>query len=896
MPPEAGEEAAAVRLQSQYRGKVARQATSERGARHPDPDHARQAHPSSARFSILEPAELRERVMSIEADLDAGLSERDARGESECPPLSPAAGSSELPRPQEWQDINLDLDEAKEKIKTKRASASVRDSVASALSAGNPSARASEAVRAAAPTAPGPMALSTVGTSMVDVELEAGSSDVSHRAVTVLASKTAKCAAAATLSAAAATAKTAAAAKEAAAAKTRGAVREVTVMKKAARVAAKAAVLAAKNPGQELPSADGGVSGSGDGVATSGVSPLGITIGEEHGEGDLPPMKWSSASPLSQQLERSLSSLSERFRSSSDQIAALPKSASRSVKFKLGELGASIKTMRVRKRSVLRSAGKQVLEMREGRGATAKEGIVLLKTGCVATKYSKRGIPRQARFKLSEDESKLLWSSQRPNAKRCSLEGIVHSCGSWREVVLADVLDMPIGQQSEVFKKHQHRAAQDKDKDKNGDPPHLSLSLVLMGKLPPRPDEMDDAAELEDLANMGTRVSLDLSFDDDEVFGLWVAAVRALLDEGQQRPAAYAAPFNPLHVSAGAALRLAAPPDASRCERLRDASLLSLDLYTKTRTFIILTVLWVIAVVVFGCMFFFLLIGAHGFEDQTDAFGNVTASATDRANDLGNISIQILTALFSYITLFTLPWRIANAAHLWCSRRSCEAGLDFYGRPAKGIWWHIPPQKRKCIVGLLVGNAFMQYATQACRFAWSSYAASQAFPGALFINLTFLSSILCGMGSGIAQGNAEGGVRKANPGMFPPTPLEIAWQTWKAELERVRTEMRADEEAERAAAMEEAERAAAMEEGGALPAAASSGAGIVPACASQREPDVATACQAPIDQRALKVASGSSSTKTSGKRQLTEEQKQAREAATERRKQAAAERRKQGYM
>ena len=36
----------------------------------------------------------------------------------------------------------------------------------------------------------------------------------------------------------------------------------------------------------------------------------------------------------------------------------------------------------------------------------------------------------------------------------------------------------------------------------------------------------------------------------------------------------------------------------------------------------------------------------------------------DEANDLANVSIQILTALFSYILFLTLPWRISNAVHL----------------------------------------------------------------------------------------------------------------------------------------------------------------------------------------------------------------------------------------
>ena len=56
--------------------------------------------------------------------------------------------------------------------------------------------------------------------------------------------------------------------------------------------------------------------------------------------------------------------------------------------------------------------------------------------------------------------------------------------------------------------------------------------------------------------------------------------------------------------------------------------------------------------------------------------------------------------------------------------------------------------------------------------------------------MTFVGGILCGIVSGSMQGNAEGGVRKAHPGEFPPTPMEIAIEAWKAERDRIREEMR----------------------------------------------------------------------------------------------------------
>ena len=212
----------------------------------------------------------------------------------------------------------------------------------------------------------------------------------------------------------------------------------------------------------------------------------------------------------------------------------------------------------------------------------------------------------------------------------------------------------------------------------------------------------------------------------------------------------------------------------------RDASLRGLYDYMQTRIFLVLTTIWVVNVVVWGCLYFFLIIGAHGFPVETNStLPNYGKS--EEANMWANISIQVLTALFSYITLFTLPWRVGNAVHLWCSRRSSAAGLDFYGRPTKGIWFHIHPRHRKIVVVLLNMNWVMQYSTQATRFIWDDFDASQTMPGALWINLTFVLGILFGISSGIAQGKFEEIVRKEKPGEFPDAPMTVFLKVWKEE-------------------------------------------------------------------------------------------------------------------
>ena len=588
------------------------------------------------------------------------------------------------------------------------------------------------------------------------------------------------------------TSATAAAVADVVAAKATGLRLEASIQVKAAKVAVKAAAAAAKNPEgldasgpSAAPSASVGSMSMGSasiGSASVGSVSSGTTCGmaevEEGGEE-------GSYDEAAGGLTRSNTMRGEMVRFSRA----------------LSQLGtAVVYAAQTPRRSRFR--GSSVLTHRS---ATAAEGIELLKRGCVATKYSKRGKARPTKFKLSEDESTLTWEGR--TAGRTLTFDVAAFLGQRRAVLLADALDLSVGLQSDVFKRHMNLATFSKPPPpRSADPAaaaapaaadapaaavaplsttpatpasHLFLSIVLMGALPPRPDEIDDAAD--DAADLiGERATLDVSLDDEETFGLWVAALRELLAEGQQRPAAYPTPYAPLHASAGMALRRAAPKDASKYELLRDACLLALDLYTKTRAFLVLTVVWALAVVIFGVLFFFLLVGWHGYESQSDA------------DDLGNIAIQILTALFTYISFFTLPWRVANAIHLMgigSRKRSCEAGVDFYGRPTKGIWFHIPPRKRRWIVALLCGNFLCQYATQGCRFGWSSYPASQSLPGVVWINLTFVGSILCGMFSGILQGAAEGGVRKAKPGEFPPTPVDIAIQTWKEERQKLREEM-----------------------------------------------------------------------------------------------------------
>lgn len=114
--------------------------------------------------------------------------------------------------------------------------------------------------------------------------------------------------------------------------------------------------------------------------------------------------------------------------------------------------------------------------------------------------------------------------------------------------------------------------------------------------------------------------------------------------------------------------------------------------------------------------FFFLLIGAHNLETPQPW------------QDVYNASIQVLNFLFTYGAVVTFPWRLANAVHLWVAdeTRPFACGHDFYGRPTKALWFHIPWAPRSRIVLLLLGNTIFQLINQGTRLKYYSHDARGA--------------------------------------------------------------------------------------------------------------------------------------------------------------------------
>ena len=156
---------------------------------------------------------------------------------------------------------------------------------------------------------------------------------------------------------------------------------------------------------------------------------------------------------------------------------------------------------------------------RPSQTTAAAEGIELLKAGSYAIKHTRKGKAEGHTFWLSADERELHWDTQSVLKRLDVLRK--------RKLLLADVLEVLVGQDSAAFQKSASFTAE------------LSLSLVLVPSLHPHSHTHGHggaAGAAAAAAGLGgvfdeQRDSLDLTFDDDEKFGLWLAALRALLQE-----------------------------------------------------------------------------------------------------------------------------------------------------------------------------------------------------------------------------------------------------------------------------------------------------------------------------------------------------------------------------
>ena len=154
------------------------------------------------------------------------------------------------------------------------------------------------------------------------------------------------------------------------------------------------------------------------------------------------------------------------------------------------------------------------------RTLAAERGIRLLKQGSPANVHLKGRAPVRCTLTLSDDECTLSWRLSR--------------LGSTQRLQLADVVEVvpcdPTFQARMSVGSPVIAAAPTIGM-------HRTLTLLLARSLPPPPSDGGAASGSSSGAPSARRVAarqadegaLDLSFDDDEAFGMWVAALRALM-------------------------------------------------------------------------------------------------------------------------------------------------------------------------------------------------------------------------------------------------------------------------------------------------------------------------------------------------------------------------------
>ena len=189
------------------------------------------------------------------------------------------------------------------------------------------------------------------------------------------------------------------------------------------------------------------------------------------------------------------------------------------------------------------------------RSAAAAEGIALLKRGAAAIKQGRENYQKRhpVTFKLDEEETELTWEP--------SLLGKITWRSHERRVRLVDIIELQVGRDADVRPdllalERTHALENSPGRQPHAGQPHprppsacvssskgeydYLLTLLLVGSLPQPPSAGDDDRTRQHgkLAaafcnGKGERASLVLQMEDEDSFGLWLAALRALLAERQ---------------------------------------------------------------------------------------------------------------------------------------------------------------------------------------------------------------------------------------------------------------------------------------------------------------------------------------------------------------------------
>mmetsp|Transcript_4900 Transcript_4900/g.7431 ORF Transcript_4900/g.7431 Transcript_4900/m.7431 type:complete len:274 (-) Transcript_4900:157-978(-) len=207
------------------------------------------------------------------------------------------------------------------------------------------------------------------------------------------------------------------------------------------------------------------------------------------------------------------------------------------------------------------------------------------------------------------------------------------------------------------------------------------------------------------------------------------------------------------------------PPQSSG-EKIRDRLLEILD----GKVFQYIGIFVLIAIIVDGAFFFFLLVGWQAMcndPERTDC---------DPRNWWYNFAVQMLNVLFTWMSAVSMTWRCTNLIHLSggaCPKRSYEDGHDLYGHPTEEIWFHIPRKQRISIMIQLLLNCLTQFANQATRIVYHDFDSQNESPGNIWTNVFFVSSMLFSATGGYCIVREENKLRTAQPDRFPPGPIDV---------------------------------------------------------------------------------------------------------------------------
>ena len=162
-----------------------------------------------------------------------------------------------------------------------------------------------------------------------------------------------------------------------------------------------------------------------------------------------------------------------------------------------------------------------------GDNETAQQGIYMLINGSTALKYGREGKPHATHFLLTADRACLTWKG-----RSGSVVGKFAASRRSRSVELKRVAHFLVGRESAVFKRFQDDRQRRSSLGSNWGDDCLEDNLEEQQRKTKAPGKEHLSLSLQFERGPHTkdgRDTLDLSFEDEETFGLWVAALRTLL-------------------------------------------------------------------------------------------------------------------------------------------------------------------------------------------------------------------------------------------------------------------------------------------------------------------------------------------------------------------------------